>query len=123
LLNNYVALLLQAFYHCGVYEALIRVGINTEESSELNRKARFLLRKIMYLSSNLLPEVPQVATLVNVATDFDHSIYNRNLMDSTENIKRSRATKIIKELSEISLKNPLEIQRDNELFHNSLSMF
>lgn len=29
LLNNYVALLLQAFYYCGVYEALIRVGIST----------------------------------------------------------------------------------------------
>lgn len=58
LLNNYVSLLLQAFYHCGVYEALIRVGINTEEESELNKKSRFLLKKIMYLSSNLLPEVP-----------------------------------------------------------------
>ena len=101
------------------------MGINTEESTEMNRKARFLLRKIMYLSSNLLPEVPQVASLVNVATDFDHSFHNHvQFVDSTtnENIKRSRATKIIKELSEISLKNPLEIHRDNELFHNSLSM-
>lgn len=77
----------------------------------------------MYLSSNLLPEVPQVASLVNVATDFDHSFGTNTDFDSTENIKRSRATKIIKELSEISLKNPLEIHRDNELFHNSLSMF
>jgi hypothetical protein len=53
-----VALLLQSFYHCGIYEALIRVGIETDEDSELNRKSRFLLKKIMYLSSNLLPEVP-----------------------------------------------------------------
>jgi hypothetical protein len=65
-----VALLLQAFYHCGVYEALIRVGINSDENSELNKKCRFLLKKIMYLSSNLLPEVPQIASLVNIATDF-----------------------------------------------------
>lgn len=68
----------------------------------------------MYLSSNLLPEVPQIASLVNIATDFDQSYLNRTTgfnpqMDSQDNIKRSRATKIIKELSEISLRNPLEI--------------
>ena len=72
-----MALLLQSFYHCGIYEALIRVGIETDEDSELNRKSRFLLKKIMYLSSNLLPEVPQIASLVNIATDFDQSYLNR----------------------------------------------
>jgi hypothetical protein len=46
------------------------VGINSDENSELNKKCRFLLKKIMYLSSNLLPEVPQIASLVNIATDF-----------------------------------------------------
>jgi hypothetical protein len=105
-----------AFYYCGIYEALIRVGINTEENSELNKKSCFLLKKIMYLSSNLLPEVPQIASLVNIATDFDHGFSQAGVINSQENIKRSRATKIIKELSEISLKNPLEVQRDNELF-------
>jgi len=114
LLNNYVALLLQAFYHCGVYEALIRVGINTEEHSEMNLKSRFLLKKIMYLSSNLLPEVPQIASLVNIATDFDqNTLFYDNNMSSDESIKRNRATKIIKELSEISLRNPLEVQKDD----------
>jgi hypothetical protein len=91
---------------------LIRVGINSDENSELNKKCRFLLKKIMYLSSNLLPEVPQIASLVNIATDFVQC--NRGpsgeSVNSQENISRSRATKIIKELSEISLKNPLEIQ-------------
>jgi hypothetical protein len=67
----------------------------------------------MYLSSNLLPEVPQIASLVNIATDFEQpkiyaELQNQNL-SSSENIKRTRAAKIIKELSEISLKNPLEI--------------
>ena len=125
LLNNYVALLLQAFYHCGVYEALIRVGINSEENSELNCKSRFLLKKIMYLSSNLLPEVPQIATLVNIATDFEPESLHipGSEISSSENTRRSRATKIIRELSEISLRNPLEVQRDNELFQQSLSMF
>lgn len=77
LLNNYVALLLQAFYHCGIYEALIRVGTNSEENSELNCKSRYLLKKIMYLSANLLPEVPQVSSLVNIATDMvEHTNYD-----------------------------------------------
>lgn len=71
LLNSYVSLLLQAFYHCGIYEALIKVGISTDEESELNKKSRFLLKKIMYLSSNLLPEVPQIASLVNIASYFN----------------------------------------------------
>ena len=79
----------------------------------------------MYLSANLLPEVPQVSSLVNIATDMvEHTNYDQsNLISSTENQKRSRATKIIKELSEISLRNPLEIQQDNELFQHTLSMF
>lgn len=84
-----------------------------------------MLKKIMYLSANLLPEVPQVSSLVNIATDMvEHTNYDQsNLISSTENQKRSRATKIIKELSEISLRNPLEIQQDNELFQHTLSMF
>lgn len=120
-----MALLLQAFYYCGIYEALIRVGINSEENSELNKKSRFLLKKIMYLSSNLLPEVPQIASLVNIATDFEQAnqMTGGTALSSSDNIKRTRAAKIIKELSEISLKNPLEIQKDNELFLQSLSMY
>jgi hypothetical protein len=47
------------------------VSIYSEEEQELNIKSKFLLKKIMYLSSNLLPEVPQIASLVNIATDFD----------------------------------------------------
>jgi len=115
-----VALLLQAFYHCGVYEALIRLGISTDEESELNQKSRFLLKKIMYFSSSLLPEVPQIASLVNIATDFNSlSEHVRNPVNSEEMIKRIRAAKIIKELSEISLKNPLELSKDHELFQLS----
>lgn len=58
LLNNYVALLLQAFNFSGIYEALIKLGTSTEEGSDLNKKSKFLLKKIMYLSSYLLPDVP-----------------------------------------------------------------
>ena len=90
----------------------------------MNLKSRFLLKKIMYLSSNLLPEVPQIASLVNIATDFDqNSLFYDNNMSSDESIKRNRATKIIKELSEISLRNPLEVQKDDQLFMQNLSMF
>lgn len=64
---------------------------------------------------------------MNIATDFDQSYMNRNINiqsdASQENIKRSRATKIIKELSEISLRNPLEIQQDNEMFQQSIGIY
>lgn len=70
LLNNYVALLLQSFYHCGIYEALIKLGTTTDEGSELNKKSKFLLKKIMFLSSFLLPEVPHFPQLMQIATDF-----------------------------------------------------
>jgi len=33
LLNNYIALLLQSFYHCGAYEALTMLGTTAEEGS------------------------------------------------------------------------------------------
>jgi hypothetical protein len=109
LLNNYVALLLQAFYYRGIYEALIKLATTTEEGSEINKKSKFLLKKIMYLSSYLLPEVPHFPSLIKIATDF-----------SPENqYTRTRATKIIKELSTISLKNPLEISKNNEIFGGS----
>ena len=123
LLNNYVALLLQAFYHCEVYEGLIRIGVSTQEQSELNLKSRFLLKKIMYLSANLLPEVPQIATLVNIATNYDLSNHDLWLSGSDESIKRNRAAKIIKELSDISLRNPLRMEKDDQLFMQNLSMF
>jgi hypothetical protein len=66
-----------------------------------------------------------VASLVNIATDFEQSnlFYQNSQISSTENHRRTRATKIIKELSEISLRNPLEVQKDNELFQQTLSMF
>ena len=68
LLNNYVALLLQAFYHSGAYDALTRLGTTTEEGSHLgghlNIQSKQLLKKIIYLSSYLLPEVPQFAALI-----------------------------------------------------------
>ena len=70
LLNNYVAILLQAFYHCGIYSALIELGTTTEEDSDINKKAKFLLKKIMYLSSSLLPDVPHFPMLIDKASDF-----------------------------------------------------
>ena len=45
LLNNYVALLLQAFYHSGAYDALTRLGTTTEEGSHLNMQSKSLLKK------------------------------------------------------------------------------
>lgn len=69
----------------------------------------------MYLSANLLPEVPQIASLVNIATDFDEAAISENslLSGCDESIKRNRATKIIKELSDISLRNPLKMEKDD----------
>jgi len=64
LLTNYVALLLQAFHHCGAYDALTKLGTTTEESSDLNKQSKFLLKKIMYLSSYLLPDVPHFPSLI-----------------------------------------------------------
>jgi hypothetical protein len=58
LLNNYIALLLQAFFHCGAYDALTMLGTSTDEGSLINRQSKSFLKKIIYLSSNLLPEVP-----------------------------------------------------------------
>lgn len=109
LLNNYVGLLLQAFYYCGIYDALIKLATTTEEGSEINKKSKFLLKKIMYLSSYLLPEVPHFPSLIKIASDF-----------SPENqFIRTRATKMIKELSTISLRNPLEMSKNNEIFGGS----
>ena len=70
LLNNYIALLLQSFYHCGAYEALTMLGTTAEEGSQLNRQSKAFLKKIIYLSSHLLPEVPQFPQLIHIATDF-----------------------------------------------------
>jgi hypothetical protein len=46
------------------------LGTTTEENSTLNRKSKAFLKNIIYLSSNLLPEVPHFPQLINVATDF-----------------------------------------------------
>jgi hypothetical protein len=56
--------------YCGIYEALIKLGTSTEEGSEINKKSKFLLKKIMFLSSYLLPDVPNFPSLINIATDF-----------------------------------------------------
>ena len=77
----------------------------------------------MYLSANLLPEVPQIATLVNIATNYDLRKHDLWLSGSDESIKRNRATKIIKELSDISLRNPLQMEKDDQLFMQNLSMY
>ena len=111
LLNNYVGLLLQAFYYCGIYDALIKLATTTEEGSEINKKSKFLLKKIMYLSSYLLPEVPHFPSLIKIASDFTPE--NQYI--------RTRATKMIKELSTISLRNPLEMSKNNEIFGGSSS--
>jgi hypothetical protein len=70
LLNNYVALLLQAFYHTGACDALTILATTTDEGSPINIQSKSLLKKIIYLSSYLLPEVPQFPSLIQLATDF-----------------------------------------------------
>lgn len=126
LLNNYVALLLQAFNYSGAYDALTRLGTITEDASHLNQNQvtqgeyrmpqpqlsssnyKSLLKKIIYLSSYLLPEVPQFASLIQLATDFQ--------LNEEAATTRTRATKLVKELSSVALRNPLEhSQRDEVL--------
>ena len=102
LLNNYIALLLQAFHHCGAYDALTMLGTTAEEGSQLNRQSKAFLKNIIYLSSNLLPEVPHFPQLIHIATDF--TAFDQH---ST----RTRATKLVKELSTVALRNPLEFNQ------------
>lgn len=64
LLNNYVALLLQAFYHTGACDALTILATTTDEGSLINMQSKQLLKKIIYLSSYLLPEVPHFPSLI-----------------------------------------------------------
>ena len=73
LLNNYVSLLLVALNHNKIYEQLIKIGTATDENTDIHRKSKFLLKKIMFLSSYLLPEVPHFPELIKIATDFDSS--------------------------------------------------
>jgi len=114
LLNNYVALLLQAFYHSGAYDALTRLGTTTEEGSHLNMQSKSLLKKIIYLSSYLLPEVPQFASLIKTATDFS--------TNDDEATTRTRATKLVKELSTVALRNPLEHSSSNEVLRTGQTL-
>ena len=64
-------------------------------------QSKSLLKKIIYLSSYLLPEVPQFASLIKTATDF-------TIIDDVLATTRTRATKLVKELSTVALRNPLE---------------
>jgi hypothetical protein len=70
LLSNYVALLLLAFQKSGAFDALTILSTESEEGSQINRQSKELLRKIIFLSSYLLPDVPQFSKLINIATDF-----------------------------------------------------
>ena len=65
----------------------------------MNRKSKAFLKNIIYLSSNLLPEVPHFPQLIHIATDF---------IAHDQHSMRTRATKLVKELSTVALKNPLE---------------
>jgi len=114
LLHNYVAIVLQAFYHCGIYDNLIAICTTTDEGNELNKKGKFLLKKIMFLSSYLLPEIPHFPSLINFATNFQTE-------DKVIRVRRNvylqtKAQKLVKELSSIAMKSPFEISRQNELF-------
>jgi hypothetical protein len=76
----------------------------------LNRQSKAFLKKIIYLSSHLLPEVPQFPHLIDSATDF--SAFDQH---ST----RTRAAKLVKELSTVALRNPLEFNHQSELMRGS----
>lgn len=49
---------------------MIKLATTADENSEINKKSKFMLKKIMYLSSYLLPEVPHFPSLIKIATDF-----------------------------------------------------
>jgi hypothetical protein len=63
-----------------------------------------MLKKIMQLSSYLLPDVPHFPSLIKIATEFG---------DHDQNV-RARASKLIKELSEVSLVDPLSAVNPEE---------
>lgn len=108
LLCHYVATLLQAFQFCGIYESLVKICTETEETTELNKKSKGLLKKLMYFSSSLMPLVPQFPEIIKISTNFTED----------DKHKRVRATQLIKELSEVSLVNPLEVKSaSSEILH------
>lgn len=88
------------------------LGTTTEEGSHLNKQSKFLLKKIIFLSSQLLPEVPHFSSLIQIATDFS---------SLNQQVTRTRATKLVKELSSVALKNPLEYTQLNEVMSTAMS--
>lgn len=69
----------------------------------------------MFLSSFLLPDIPQLAQLIQISTDFKNEESNTRVIFKFI-IIQTRATKMIKELSTIALRNPLEMSKHNEIF-------
>lgn len=101
LLCHYVAILLQAFEHRGVYKALIRICTETEHEEDLHVKAKLLLKKLMFFAAALMPQMPLFPEIIRISTAF---------AQDADKHQRVRATQLVKELSQVSLVNPLEVQ-------------
>lgn len=72
-------MILLAFIHCGLLDALIQLGLDPNTSRELAKPATELLRELLHLSRHLLPEehcarLLALPALVNVASTVAPSI-------------------------------------------------
>eukprot|EP00743_Colponemidia_sp_Colp-15_P007761 GILK01008403.1.p1 GENE.GILK01008403.1~~GILK01008403.1.p1 ORF type:complete len:1354 (+),score=260.34 GILK01008403.1:95-4156(+) len=95
LLHNYMVMILQAFIHCNLIETLITLGLSG--NGEIASLATRMLREIMALSADLLPNSPNlrlhaVPALVNAAACFDSSGLT----------SRVRASSMLSELNELT---------------------
>lgn len=59
LLNNYLAMLIKALLHCGLYPALTDLAI--DKNTRIAQRARKLLKIVTKAASDLLPESPQLS--------------------------------------------------------------
>lgn len=89
------------------------LATTTDEGSPINIQSKSLLKKIIYLSSYLLPEVPHFPSLITLATDFT---------SHDQQTTRTRATKLVKELSTVALRNPLEHVQQNEVLRTGQTL-
>lgn len=119
LLDNYTIMVLLAFIHCGILEALIKIGISRKE--RLSVPATTLLSEMLRLASKLLPEehcakLLALPTLVDVASSaslrlnvptFDREkeqalhLHGFDILEASTRRERSiRSSEVLAELAE-----------------------
>lgn len=90
LLNNYLAMLLQALLYCDLHTSLTHLAI--KDGTYLADKARKLLRSVNKIAADLLPEVPQFPLMLDttnagkaaeIVADMDSAMRFQRLPDDS----------------------------------------